>query len=200
MSTILLWVAAGWAQATPQTPGDAPAPASIGAAPTGAPPRTAGVDEIPGIPSDAEPAVIPGVPPGPPPPPDQVQNLAYRIGLKLRCPVCQGLSVADSTSAAAVSIQLWVRRLVAAGYDEQQIREFFVERYGEWILLEPETRGINLLIWLGPGLAVGIGLSLAGYAALRWGRSDESAAGKAALAERPPKDRYEQRLLEQLED
>lgn len=147
----------------------------------------------------AEGDLIPGVPPGPPPPEDQVQQLAYEIGLQLRCPVCQGLSVADSTSAAAVQMQNWVRRLVAAGYDEQQIKVFFVERYGEWMLLEPEAKGLNLLLWLVPGLGVGLGLGVAAYAMVKFRREPDP----AALAEggpSAPRDRYEQRLLEQLED
>jgi cytochrome c-type biogenesis protein CcmH len=142
--------------------------------------------------------LIPGVPPGPRPPEDQVQQIAYEIGLELRCPVCQGLSVADSTSNAAVQMQNWVRRLVAAGYDEQQIKAFFVERYGEWVLLAPEARGVNLLLWLVPGLGVGLGLGLAAYTMIKFRREPDP----AALAEGagPPRDRYEQRLLEQLED
>jgi cytochrome c-type biogenesis protein CcmH len=167
----------------------------------------AAAPESPGQPDDApladpgfssEGDLIPGIPPGPPPPEDQVQQLAYEIGLELRCPVCQGLSVADSTSTAAVQMQNWVRRLVAAGYDEQQIKVFFVERYGEWVLLEPEAKGVNLLLWLVPGLGAGLGLGLAAYTMVKFRREPDP----AALAEgaSTPRDRYEQRLLEQLED
>lgn len=144
------------------------------------------------------PGVIPGVPPGPAPPADQVQQLAYEIGVKMRCPVCQGLSVADSTSPAAVAMQNRIRELVAAGYDEPQIKAFFVERYGEWILLEPTTEGLNLLVWVLPGLAVGLGLAWAASTMLSWRKEPDEAlpSDRGAL----PKDRYEQRLLAELED
>ena len=144
---------------------------------------------------------IPGVPPGPPPPAEDVQQIAYEVGLKLRCPVCQGLSVADSTSPTAVAIQNTIRRLVAAGYDEQQISTFFVERYGEWIRLQPEAKGMNLLIWLLPGLAAGLGIGGAAYATVKF-RSEGTGAGgtNADDGGGGPRDRYEQRLLDQLED
>lgn len=146
-----------------------------------------------------EASLIPGIPPGPAPPADQVQNIAYRIGSKLRCPVCQGLSVADSTSAAAVQMQMRIRELVRAGYDEEQIRTFFVERYGEWILLQPEAKGINLLIWVGPGLLVGLGLAWSASVMMRWRKEpdDVPLPSDEGLI---PKDRYEQRLLAELED
>jgi cytochrome c-type biogenesis protein CcmH len=105
-----------------------------------------------------DPGVIPGVPPGPKPPPELVAPLSYAIGSKIRCPVCQGLSVADSSSPAAVQMQRRIRDLVAAGYGEDDIVDFFVERYGEFLLLEPRTSDQrNLIIWVGPGLVLEIG-------------------------------------------
>ena len=65
--------------------------------------------------------LIPGLPPGPPPATDQVDPLTHQIARTLRCPVCQGLSVADSTSEAAVMFQRRIEELVAAGYTEEQI-------------------------------------------------------------------------------
>ncbi|MCB9682724.1 MAG: cytochrome c-type biogenesis protein CcmH [Alphaproteobacteria bacterium] len=101
---------------------------------------------------------IPGLPPGPPPPADQVDRIARDIGLGLRCPVCQGLSVADSTSSAAVMMQRRIRELVAQGYDRDDINDFFASKYGEWVLLQPRNGGLNQLVWIGPLLAFGLGL------------------------------------------
>ncbi|MEQ1507461.1 MAG: cytochrome c-type biogenesis protein CcmH, partial [Myxococcota bacterium] len=109
------------------------------------------------------------------------------------------LSVADSTSAAAVQMQMRIRELVALGYDGEQIRAYFVERYGEWILLDPERSGLNLLIWLGPGLGLGLGLAWAATVVLRW-RNEPDDVPLASDQGLVPRDRYEQRLLEQLED
>lgn len=141
---------------------------------------------------------IPGIPPGPRPPAEDVQDLSYRIGTKLRCPVCQGLSVADSTSAAAIQMQNRIRELVAAGYAEDQIQAYFVERYGEWILLDPPTEG-NLLIWLGPGIGIGLGLAWAAYVALKWRKEPDEVPLPSDVG-LVPKDHYEQRLLAELED
>lgn len=178
------------AQAAPASATPVDAPVAPSADPMAAPP--AGVADAEGS------GLIPGVPPGPRPAPTAVQDLAYQIGTKLRCPVCQGLSVADSTSAAAVQMQNRIRELVAAGYAEDQIQAYFVERYGEWLLLDPPTEG-NLLIWLGPGLGIGLGLAWAAWVALKW-RKEPDEVPLPSDEGLVPKDRYEQRLLAELED
>lgn len=143
-------------------------------------------------------AVIPGLPPGPPPPAEDVSGLSYAIGTKLRCPVCQGLSVADSSSPAAVQMQRRVRELVAAGYSEEQIQDFFIERYGEWILLDPPAEARNLLIYVGPGLLLGLGMAWAARTVLQWRKEpDDDLPSDLGHA---PKDKYEERLLAELED
>lgn len=84
--------------------------------------------------------------------PDQIQAETHRISLLLRCPVCQGLSVADSREGLSLAMRERVRELVAAGYTEEQILDYFVLRYGESIVLRPDAR--HRLVWLGPGAAV----------------------------------------------
>jgi len=151
------------------------------------------------VPPAEDASLIPGIPPGPPPPADQVQNIAYRIGLSLRCPVCQGSTVADSTSPTAVQMLLRIRELVRAGYDEEQIRQFFIQRYGEWIVLEPDTKGFNLLIWIGPGLLVGLGVAWSASVMMKWRKEPDEVPLPSDVG-LIPKDRYEQRLLAELED
>jgi cytochrome c-type biogenesis protein CcmH len=72
------------------------------------------------------------------------------LGKQLRCPMCQGLSIADSNASAARAQMDKVRELVAAGRTDEQIRGYFTSRYGEWALLEPEASGMNLLVWFLP--------------------------------------------------
>ena len=152
------------------------------------------------VPVDAETiarAEIPGVPPGPPPPADQVDAIAHEISDKLRCPVCQGLSVADSNASTAVNMANHVRALVAKGYTEDDIREFFITTYGQWIVLDPEPEGLDLLIWLGPGLAAGLGLAWAVATVAQWRREpDDELPSERGDA---PLDPYEQQLLAQLD-
>jgi cytochrome c-type biogenesis protein CcmH len=84
------------------------------------------------------------------------------LGKQLRCPMCQGLSIADSNSSAARAQMDKVRELVASGRTDQEIRDYFTSRYGEWALLEPPASGMNLLVWLLPLLLlVGGGLAIA---------------------------------------
>ncbi len=67
----------------------------------------------------------------------------------LRCPVCQGLSVADSPATMAVNMKAQVREMLAAGYDQEQILAYFEHSYGEFVRLQPPLRGVNWLVWLG---------------------------------------------------
>lgn len=143
----------------------------------------------------SEPALIPGLPPGAPPPADQIDVVAQAIGQGLRCPVCQGLSVADSTSNAAVMMQRRVRELVAAGYSRQEIEDFFVGKYGEWVLLAPPNEGMNRVVWIGPALAAAVGLLIAGTF-VRGG----SGAPPPTPPARPSDDPYKARLLSEVED
>lgn len=84
------------------------------------------------------------------------------LGKQLRCPMCQGLSIADSNSSAARAQMDKVRELVAAGKTDQEIRDYFTSRYGEWALLEPPASGMNLLVWILPLLLlVGGGAAIA---------------------------------------
>src|SRR3954471_17859496 len=78
------------------------------------------------------------------------EERVMRLGKLLRCAVCQGLSIADSPASMARAQLDTVRELVEAGKSDQEIKDYFVERYGEWALLEPPAHGLNLLVWLGP--------------------------------------------------
>jgi cytochrome c-type biogenesis protein CcmH len=100
---------------------------------------------------------------------------ARQIASGLRCPDCQGLSVADSPTAAAQEISRQVDAMVAAGATEQEVRDHFVARYGEWILLSPSTPAW----WLIPFAAVLVGTAALGWWLLR-GRGDRASAHRGA--------------------
>lgn len=74
----------------------------------------------------------------------------YDISDELRCPTCQGLSVLDSTATFSEQIKEQVRLQVLEGKSKSEILDFFVERYGPWILREPPKEGFNLLAWILP--------------------------------------------------
>jgi cytochrome c-type biogenesis protein CcmH len=94
----------------------------------------------------------------------------------LRCPVCQGLSIADSHSPTAESIKEDIRRRVDAGESDAAIKAHYVDSYGEWILLRPKASGVGALVWILPVSALllaGGGLALAFR---RWRRQPAMAA------------------------
>ena len=97
-----------------------------------------------------------------------LDELARSVAAQLRCPVCQGLSLADSPSELALEMKDVVREQLAAGRTPDEVKAYFVAKYGEWILLEPPRRGVNLLAYLLPAMALAGGLGVVWLALKRW--------------------------------
>jgi cytochrome c-type biogenesis protein CcmH len=98
---------------------------------------------------------------------------------ELRCPVCQGVSIQDSPSELALQMRGVVRDQLRTGRTPEQVKAYFVSKYGEWILLEPKPRGVNLLVYWLPAAVVLGGLGVVFFAVRRWTRQPES-PGQAA--------------------
>lgn len=129
----------------------------------------------------------------------EIDDRTQVLSKGLRCPVCQGLSVADSSSDAAVNMKARIRELIAAGYTEAQIEAYFIDRYGTWVLLEPPDEGVNRFLHVGPGIALvlgALGLGLLIRAQVRSKPAEAPAPAPAA----PVDDPYAQRVLDELED
>jgi cytochrome c-type biogenesis protein CcmH/NrfF len=86
----------------------------------------------------------------------------------LRCPVCQGLSIQDSPSELSQQMRSLVRDQLAAGKTDEEVRAYFISKYGEWILLEPKASGFNTLVYALPILVVVGGLGLILTLVRRW--------------------------------
>ena len=79
-----------------------------------------------------------------------------RIGSDLRCPTCQGMSVADSDAPAAVGIREEITRRVAAGRESDgQVKDYILGLYPN-ISLRPQTRGLGLVVWALPVVAAAV--------------------------------------------
>ena len=98
----------------------------------------------------------------------QLEARVREIASELRCPTCRSLSVYDSPSDMAQEMRGLIREQLQAGKTEEEIKAYFVDRYGEWILLAPKARGFNWMVWLLP-LVIGFGgLAFVIYTARRW--------------------------------
>jgi len=85
---------------------------------------------------------------------DALVQQTHEIASTLRCPVCQGLSVADSPSEMAINMKTEVKDMLARGYTREQIEAHFVRSYGEFVLLQPRFSGVTALVWILPVLAL----------------------------------------------
>ncbi len=94
------------------------------------------------------------------------------VASTLRCPVCQGESIQDSPSELAQQMRAVVRDRLRAGDTPDQVKAYFVSRYGEWILLEPTMTGLNILLYVLPVVLVVGGLALIAVLVRRWTASD----------------------------
>lgn len=92
--------------------------------------------------------------------PVSVEQRAERLAAELRCPTCAGLSIGDSPAPMAAQMRAVVAERIAAGDSDQDVRAFFVARYGRWILLDPPTTGIDVALWLVPVLVLAGGAGL----------------------------------------
>jgi cytochrome c-type biogenesis protein CcmH len=107
------------------------------------------------------------------------------VAAQLRCPVCQGLSLQDSPSELSQQMRQVIERQLASGKTEEDVKNYFVARYGEWILMSPSARGFNWLVYVLPMLALSAGVSLLALAVRRWtsgaAHADESVRARTAV-------------------
>jgi cytochrome c-type biogenesis protein CcmH len=82
---------------------------------------------------------------------------AHELETQIKCPECQGLSVADSQATTSQAIRADIRKRIAAGQSDDTIRQAYVDRFGTSILLTPQSSGISLLVWVLPIVVLGLG-------------------------------------------
>lgn len=116
------------------------------------------------------------------------QTVRYQdLIAELRCVVCQNRSIAESDAPLAADMRELVAVQIAAGRSNKQIKQYFVERYGTWVLYQPRFGPATWLLWLGPGALLLIGLAAALWL---WRRTRRRAAPP------PPEARDIERILE----
>jgi cytochrome c-type biogenesis protein CcmH len=116
---------------------------------------------------------------------DPAQQARYeRLNRELRCLQCQNQTIADSTAPLAADLRREVREMIKAGRTDAEIRQFMLERYGDFVLYRPRMSAATFLLWAAPALLLVIG-ALAAVRFIR-GRTaevdvddEESGAGTA---------------------
>ena len=106
----------------------------------------------------------------------------YQIGLLLRCPVCQGMPIAESPAEMAQAMMTRIREMHREGKSREEILAYFVDRYGEWVVLEPKAEGLNWLVWVLPPLVL-LGCLLGLLRFIRRERAEAEALPDEAPAE-----------------
>jgi cytochrome c-type biogenesis protein CcmH len=103
------------------------------------------------------------------PKPPTVEQRVHNIAAQLRCPVCQNESVADAPSTVAQDIRKQIQQQVLAGKSDQQIIQFFIDRYGEQtIIYAPQWQGFSILMWVVPILLLLGGMLLIFFVIRDW--------------------------------
>jgi len=106
-----------------------------------------------------------------PPPPTESSPYdaeTFKVADQLQCPVCQGVTVAYSNSGLAQQMRVLIKKKLEQGENQEQILQYFVERYGEGILTTPPKQGFFLLVWLLPIMALLVGVLIVSGALRNW--------------------------------
>ncbi len=78
---------------------------------------------------------------------NEINTKVDQITKNLRCLICQGQSVYDSQSDFAISMKLVVKNKIDEGKEEDEIYDYLKNKYGEWIVYEPELNQNTFLLW-----------------------------------------------------
>ncbi|MDY0054969.1 MAG: cytochrome c-type biogenesis protein CcmH [Methyloversatilis sp.] len=79
-----------------------------------------------------------------------VEARVQKLGEELRCLVCQNQNIADSHADLAMDLKKQLREQIAAGRSDGEIKDFMVERYGDFVLYRPPLKASTVLLWAGP--------------------------------------------------
>ena len=90
-----------------------------------------------------------------------LEKQAEALGKELRCLVCQNESIEDSNADLARDLRVIVRERIAKGESTAQVKQYVVDRYGDYVLLNPPFKAATLVLWLGPFALLLLGVAAA---------------------------------------
>jgi cytochrome c-type biogenesis protein CcmH len=132
----------------------------------------------------------------------QMSPEALQIANNLNCPVCEGQSVRDSNSQLARDMRRTVQERLDAGYTEDEVYDYFVDRYGVGILREPPRSGFFLTLWWAPVIGIAIGALVLGTFLTQRKKPAKPATRSSREATESDEDlsEYEKRILQDLDE
>ena len=110
--------------------------------------------------------------------PDPAVEARLRVlGEELRCLVCQNQTLADSSAPLAQDLRNEIRQMISQGKSDDEIRDYLVQRYGDFVLYRPPWKATTLVLWVGPFLLLALGAGIfARIVRGRGGRGPETQA------------------------
>ncbi|HET8760777.1 MAG TPA: cytochrome c-type biogenesis protein, partial [Nitrospiria bacterium] len=97
-----------------------------------------------------------------------LETRTREVAKTLRCTVCQTENVWESGSPFAQTVRANIRERLQQGQSPEEIRAYFLSRYGDYILMQPPTRGVNWIVWVGPFVLLAVGGVLLYRSLARW--------------------------------
>ncbi|MCB1888241.1 MAG: cytochrome c-type biogenesis protein CcmH [Rhodocyclaceae bacterium] len=92
-----------------------------------------------------------------------LEERVTELGHLLRCLVCQNQTIADSHAELAIDLKNEIRDMMVAGKSDQEIIDFMVARYGDFVLYKPQVKSSTWLLWFGPGVLLLLGVGALFY-------------------------------------
>lgn len=93
-------------------------------------------------------------------PDPKVERRLKSLAEELRCLVCQNQTIADSSAPLAVDLRNQIRGQIAQGRSDDQIRDYMVERYGDFVLYRPPFKASTAVLWVGPFVLLALGIAV----------------------------------------
>lgn len=90
----------------------------------------------------------------------ELEKRVMALSEELRCLVCQNQTLADSHAELAIDLKNQVREKLASGMSNQDVIDYMVERYGDFVLYRPPVKGITWVLWFGPFLLLAVGIGV----------------------------------------
>ena len=113
-----------------------------------------------------------------------LEDRARIISRELRCVVCQSQSIDDSNAPLAKDMRIIVRERLVAGDSDEEVLQFLVDRYGDYVLLKPPVQRNTIFLWASPALIFLVGAGVAGAYLFNIKRADDRASGDAAASQK----------------